>query len=246
MVVAQDKPKPNNASFKRMMKTAEKNKAAAQRQTLQAFKRAKVLMQTQAFQQRIRLMQKSMRTVKYKHNKGHAFKAVKPQQMQKMDIASILKKAEALKQLDQKSQPRLYVFVSYSMPNVSILNLYRDANAIGAPLLIRGLVNNNFKATARKLINIIGTKDRSAKKTSILVNPILFKKFGIKRVPAFVFVKGDISSLTCKTRKACNEVAPEYDVVYGDITLKKAVETLALDNQDPQLLKYEAALEGRL
>ncbi len=245
MLVALDKASRENSAFKNILNVLPAETRKAKTRTEQAFKQAEALMRTKKFRNRIKVMQESVRAVKYRHNKGDDFKVVEAKKLQQMDLGEILKKAYALRRQDQKAAPKLYVFVSYSMPESSIRNLYRDANQIGAPLLVRGLINNNFTDTARKMVQILGTKDRSRKKTSILINPILFKKFGIKRVPAFVFIKGEDFSLSCRTKKACEASAPEHDVVYGDITLKKAVETLSLVNESMVLAAYEAALAGR-
>ena len=242
---AESNDRAGNDAFNKIMKAAKADQQSANTRTIKVFRQAEALMKTRAFKSQIKVMQNSVHNAKYKHNKGYALMAVQAETMQHMDIAAILKKAYALQRQDLKEKPRLYVFISYSMPESSIRNLYRDANKVGAPLLVRGLINNNFRDTGRKLVKIIGTKDRRKKRTSILVNPVFFKKFGIQRVPAFVFIRGDMSTLTCRTRKTCVDKAPEYDVIYGDITLKKAVETLALDNHHAALSKYEAALAGR-
>ncbi|VAW82985.1 hypothetical protein MNBD_GAMMA12-3108 [hydrothermal vent metagenome] len=240
-----NKMKLDNAAFNRSLKLLPSHSREVQRYTQQVFKQAESLMNSQKFKNKIKLMQKSIRTVKYKHNKGHSFNGVQPRRLQQMNLGELLKKAYILRREDRKTKPKLYIFVSYSMPEASIRNLYRDANRIGAPLLIRGLINNNFTDTARKMSQILGTKDRRAKKTTVLINPVMFQKFSIKRVPAFVFIKGENVLVACRTKKSCEASVPKYDVVYGDITLRKAIETLALENDHSLLITYEAALAGR-
>ena len=100
----------------------------------------------------------------------------------------------------------LLIFVSFSMPKESLRQLIADAYRVGGRLVIRGLVNNSFKDTARALYALLGEDQHGG----VMVDPTLFKKFNITRVPGFVVVNhGNLSQPLC----------PKYDVVYGDVSL---------------------------
>jgi conjugal transfer pilus assembly protein TrbC len=102
------------------------------------------------------------------------------------------------------------IFVSFSMPEVSIVDYLREANKIHASVVIRGLIDNSFKETFLKMSSIV----KQAGDGGVELNPPLFKKFSITHVPAVVVLP---DSQTCSAKKVCSE--SEFDVVYGDIPL---------------------------
>src|SRR3546814_2320846 len=66
------------------------------------------------------------------------------------------------------------------MPEVSLKALAREAEACGAMMVIRGLVNNEFAQTSQKL---------QALKISVDIDPPLFEDFKVQHVPTFVHCK---------------------------------------------------------
>jgi conjugal transfer pilus assembly protein TrbC len=110
------------------------------------------------------------------------------------------------------NENNIYIFVSFSMPDATIQNLLRDAHKIKAPLIIRGLYQNSFQETTKKLLTLLPEK-----KGGVLLDPTLFKRFKIDKVPAFV-----ITTQRCIEDKACTD----YDVIYGDVTFHYALEEL--------------------
>jgi type-F conjugative transfer system pilin assembly protein TrbC len=95
------------------------------------------------------------------------------------------------------------VFVSFSMPELSLKQIIHDAARYRVPVVIRGLYQNSFRKTVEKMFKFV----KENKKGGIAINPRWFKEYGIKMVPAVVVAK---------------EHGPE-DVVYGNIPLKKAL-----------------------
>ncbi len=75
-----------------------------------------------------------------------------------------------------QSTEGFYIAVSLSMPGATLINLYESATKVGGKLIIRGLINNSFKDT----IKVIGDK------FAVDVNPMLFRKYNIQRVPTFI------------------------------------------------------------
>lgn len=102
------------------------------------------------------------------------------------------------------------IFVSFSMPNESLKGWITEAERIHAPLVIRGLVNNSFKETLACMKELVGDN-----KGGMQLDPVLFKKFQIKQVPAVVVRKEN-----------------EYDVIYGDAHLGYALETVIKRNDN--------------
>jgi conjugal transfer pilus assembly protein TrbC len=81
--------------------------------------------------------------------------------------------------VQNKPHSSMLIFVSLSMPESSLQSLYREAEQVGAVLILRGLKSGSFKQTAEVLKSL---------KISVQVDPELFKKYDITRVPTFVLL----------------------------------------------------------
>lgn len=99
----------------------------------------------------------------------------------------------------------IMIFVSFSMSKESIKGWIAQAKKIGAAVYIRGLVNNSFKDTTKAVLELI--QDQPG---GLLIDPTLFKKYSIAQVPAVVVTSGN-----------------SFDVVYGDVTLDYALESIS-------------------
>jgi conjugal transfer pilus assembly protein TrbC len=77
----------------------------------------------------------------------------------------------------------IIVFVSFSMPKASLIELSDQSQKHGAILVLRGICQDSFMATKDKILEI------NPKGLQLDINPELFKKYDIKRVPTFVLVK---------------------------------------------------------
>lgn len=82
-----------------------------------------------------------------------------------------------------ESEDQLLVFVSFSMPDLSLEELSKQAGKFHARLVLRGLHEGSFKKTAEKILEI----DKNGLKIDI--DPELFKEYQIKQVPTFVLIK---------------------------------------------------------
>ena len=103
------------------------------------------------------------------------------------------------------------IFVSFSMPSPSLEAYLRDAKKIHATLVLRGLIDNSFKKTFTRISEVV----KAAGGGGFEVNPLLFKQFGIRNVPAVVILP---SVDNCKANQSC--VA---DVIKGNISLPAAL-----------------------
>lgn len=110
------------------------------------------------------------------------------------------------------------IFLSFSMNDESIQGWMREASKINAPVIIRGLVDNSFKATVAKIASL-------KIKTGLQVDPILFKKFDINQVPAVVVV----DTAKCLPMQSCQQV---FDVIYGNVHLSYALKKIVEQNDD--------------
>jgi type-F conjugative transfer system pilin assembly protein TrbC len=81
------------------------------------------------------------------------------------------------------SKSRLAVFISLSMPVESVKALIRDAKTFNAIVVLRGLKNNSFRETLNA-VQEWGDVDTGL----ISIDPELFKRHKIDRVPVFVWM----------------------------------------------------------
>lgn len=100
---------------------------------------------------------------------------------------------------------KTHVFISFSMPKESIKQWISQADKANAQVYLRGFINDSFKQTMLEASFLVNENSREG----FLLEPKLFEKFKIEKVPAVVFVEDN----------------QEYVVVYGDIGLKAAAES---------------------
>lgn len=94
---------------------------------------------------------------------------------------SCIMQTEVLPELQQKSSSTLLVFVTLSMSDEALKAYARDLRKIGGRLIIRGLIDDSFLKTSKRL------KDLGIE---VDIDPIAFEAFQITQVPAIVHTKG--------------------------------------------------------
>ncbi len=115
------------------------------------------------------------------------------------------------------SNSTVIVFISFSMPEQSIISTLQNAKKIQSSVVIRGLIHNSFKDTFVRMASIV----KESGGGGVELNPPVFKKFNIQKVPAVVILP---SHDTCQSEKICEE--SKFDVVYGDIPLSYALNSI--------------------
>lgn len=120
-------------------------------------------------------------------------------------------KENALRKDDAKQeQPKtsdIIVFVSFSMSDESLKGYAQDLQRAGGRLVVRGLINDSFKATQERLTRLGIELD---------IDPVLFEDFSISHVPAFLILKD----------------GKETDRLTGHVSLEHALEEFADDGND--------------
>ena len=79
----------------------------------------------------------------------------------------------------------IFVFVSFSMPKTSLIELNKQAQKYNATLVMRGIYKNSFSEMRKRILGI------SPDGLSINIDPKAFEKYNIKQVPTFVLVKNN-------------------------------------------------------
>lgn len=100
------------------------------------------------------------------------------------------------------AEPKAMLFVSFSMPSTLMKDYMRQTPHYGIPLVIRGLKDNDFRKTAEMIYEI----GRENTKAGFLINPLWFKKFNIKQVPALVVGTPE-----------------KFDVITGNLSIETAL-----------------------
>ena len=82
----------------------------------------------------------------------------------------------------QKAQPRIMMFVSFSLPEAELKQRVADAAYYGIPVIIRGMVNGNMRQTA----TAVGRLVRKTKTGGVEIEPTLFRQFSVTAVPQLI------------------------------------------------------------
>lgn len=101
---------------------------------------------------------------------------------------------------------KVLVFISSSMNGADLQHLAEAAPSHQAALVMRGLIEGNFKKTLAFVQSLKGT---------VLLDPRLFKAFGVEAVPTFVRLH---EPLKIQGGKETFEVPP-HDTIRGNLTL---------------------------
>lgn len=132
-------------------------------------------------------------------------------------------KAAATQKGNVKSADGAVLFVSFSMPTSLIIDLSEQAHQFHIPMVIRGLVNNDFKETLKKLVEIKNEAHKSKREFyGLAIDPIWFEQFHIKKVPALVVTKRDSK---CELQKICSN--QPFQAIYGNSSVKDSLRTIS-------------------
>jgi len=133
--------------------------------------------------------------------------------------------------------PQFYVFVSFSMPDIALRRLLSQAQRVGAPLVLRGMVENDMNKTRIKVGKLLDAdkKGNTTIEGGLSIDPTLYERFSISVVPSFVLTDAPVQACTqagCPT--------PEFARLAGDVTVEYALEAIAREvpamREDAQLL----------
>lgn len=119
------------------------------------------------------------------------------------------------RQFQQSVQPEArpvdaaLVFASFSMPPDELKQRVQDAAALNIPVVIRGMVNGDMRATANAVAGLVKENNTGG----VQINPTTFRKYNITAVPVLIV--------------ACGNQGDKVDRLQGDVTLHQALERVA-------------------
>ncbi|EPS0439670.1 type-F conjugative transfer system pilin assembly protein TrbC [Escherichia coli] len=114
-------------------------------------------------------------------------------------------------QASQDGKPRqgaLY-FVSFSIPEEGLKRMLGETRHYGIPATLRGMVNNDLKATA-DADNAVLSLVKDGATDGVQIDPTLFSQYGIRSVPALVVF--------------CSQ---GHDIIRGNLRVRQALEKVA-------------------
>lgn len=102
------------------------------------------------------------------------------------------------------------------MPEESIQAAFADGEKIGLIAVLRGLPEGSPKESLLRLQRLLGER-----KVEVLIDPLLFRLYGITTVPALVYAEG--------VNPSCEhcEPAPRHWKTVGDVPFTTALGNLA-------------------
>ncbi|EBC2854045.1 type-F conjugative transfer system pilin assembly protein TrbC [Salmonella enterica] len=101
------------------------------------------------------------------------------------------------------------VFVSFSMPPDELKQRVKDAAELNIPVVIRGMVNGDMRATANAVAGLV----KESNTGGVQIDPTTFRKYKITAVPVLIV--------------ACGNQGDTVDRLQGDLTLHQALKRVA-------------------
>lgn len=101
------------------------------------------------------------------------------------------------------------VFVSFSMPHDELKQRVQDAAVLNIPVVIRGMVNGDMRATANAVAGLV----KETNTGGVQIDPTPFRKYNITAVPALIVT--------------CGHQGEKVDRLLGDMTLHQALKRVA-------------------
>lgn len=159
--------------------------------------------------------------------------------------------AETQHKKEQKSEAKLrqdervYLFVSSSMPMTTIRNYVasvarlKDSNVV---IVMRGFIDGMTKVgptidfTSRALKKDLSCENQCEMNTvNFIIDPLLFRKYAIDRVPAVVFATGVKASYTDESDGTEGTKVSSYHTVFGDASLEYILERIRRETSSVSL-----------
>ncbi|MEM2160761.1 MAG: type-F conjugative transfer system pilin assembly protein TrbC [Candidatus Nitrosotenuis sp.] len=138
-------------------------------------------------------------------------------------------------QFDQQ-QGKVLIFVSASMSQTSLNQWFEQARLIDASIILRGFVHNSLQETREWLKPII--EQQKNYQGGIEINPVAFESYGITQVPAVVVAAGKVQ---CISNDNC--LIPAYDVIFGNMTLEKALKIISEKGESGSLIAKQKLMQ---
>jgi conjugal transfer pilus assembly protein TrbC len=143
--------------------------------------------------------------------------------------------------------PPLQIFVSLNMPQSSLIPLLRQASELGAPVMIRGVLPQGFKATIDAVYQLMAQMEQQHLPPlgGVSIDPHAFTTWHVTRVPTFVLQEAG-TSLSSPTESSPTESNPAEasqvepnlaDRLVGNLTPIAALKQFAISGEHSELAR---------
>ncbi|EMC9487480.1 conjugal transfer protein TrbC [Salmonella enterica] len=143
---------------------------------------------------------------------------------------------------------QLVMFVSSSMPLVTLRKYAHDLSKVGGVMVMRGTVGGISKMVdtitlTRNVLNADPSCEGAKCKmwgTEMLIDPMLFRIYGINKVPALIYQPDMQIQSYCDGLEKVNKAST---VVYGDASVRALLERMNMISTDEKVKRLITTLE---
>jgi len=174
-------------------------------------------------------------------------------QRQKNQFLAAIKNQHGIPEEEQSKTPstraRPLLFISSSMPEITLRNYARDLEKVKGVMVLRGMIGGmeTTQATMKFVAGLLkknplceGPKC-ALRDIEVVVDPIQFQKHGIHQVPALVVEPSFDFQSYCES--GANEMTTPRPVVYGDANLRSLLNSLTNMSDGTSAKALLAAME---
>lgn len=150
-------------------------------------------------------------------------------------IGQVFPEQAKARRMAMDSGERMYLFVSSSMPDLILRRYAFQMESVpGAQMVMRGFIGGarKIKPTIRFMSRIL-KKDKNCDKatcerinTPLIIDPVLFRRYGIDRVPALVIVDGLQTDGQCSEGNADRVSIASKVISFGDAPIQAHLERM--------------------
>lgn len=143
---------------------------------------------------------------------------------------------------------QLVMFVSSSMPLITLRQYAKDLSKVGGVMVVRGTVGGISKMVdtitlTRNILSVDPTCEGANCKmwgTEMLIDPMLYRVYDIKKVPALIYQPDMNISSYCDGLEKVNKASV---VIYGDASVRALLERMNVIAPDEKIKNIMATLE---
>lgn len=118
---------------------------------------------------------------------------------------------------------KMYVFLSFSVPRETWLELSKDLQKVNGVIVLKGLPENSFIELAKRIQEL----DKEGLSIPVQIDPLLFEKYSIVQTPSYIVVEEN-----------------RFDKVTGNLSINGALELIASKGETQEGKRLLLKLRG--
>ncbi len=144
----------------------------------------------------------------------------------------------------QRTPAQVMMFTTLTLPDIALKQQLVQADRLGVPLILQGVLPDGFPATVARITGLLGlTVDEQGqpvgteREGGFAIMPEWFTRFNIQAVPATIVIRAG----RCDGVAPCGET--DFDIVHGHLSLYDALDIL-VDGDVPDIAAQTLARRG--